>query len=49
VGDVEALAAAVKLALSEPRAVFPDNAVDVFRFEHATDEYLKILLGGVYE
>jgi glycosyltransferase involved in cell wall biosynthesis len=48
VGDAEALAAAIRSTLSEPRIVVPEEAIDVFRVERASDEYLKVLLGDVH-
>jgi glycosyltransferase involved in cell wall biosynthesis len=48
VDDAEALAAAIRSTLSEPRTVVPEEAIDVFRVVHASEEYLKVLLGDVH-
>jgi glycosyltransferase involved in cell wall biosynthesis len=48
VGDAEALAVAIRSTLSEPRTVVPEEAIDLFRVEGASEEYLKVLLGDVH-
>jgi hypothetical protein len=44
----EALAAAICSTLSELRTVVPEEAIDMFRVERASEEYIKVLLGDVH-
>jgi glycosyltransferase involved in cell wall biosynthesis len=43
VGDVEALAGAMREALSEPRPVVPEEALRPFTLDVVVDEYLKLI------